>query len=572
MAVDMQEGVIPYDLRSQDRIIRGRMPSLEIIQDRFVRMFRITLSGALRKPVNMSVRSTELIKFGKFLKTLPVPASLNLYRMNPLRGTAIMVLETRLIYNLVDIFYGGTGELEVKAAGRDYTPIEQRLVKRVVISALEDTQTAWRPVFPVQMSYQRTEINPQFVAVVPQSEVVVVTTYDVEMGGAPMVLATCVPYSMIEPIRSKLDSGFQSDQAEGDSIWGQRLTSNLKKAKVILAARVDCQPISVREFIKLKEGDFLLSDKKPDQPIDVCINGVRKMTGMMKQDKVRQTLMVNEVFEAQIPSSEFQIKAENLAPAKTGAPAAKSAPAPAPAPPMEIGSSPEESPLASLKKLEPKMVARQIQNEHPQTITIILAHIGDPEQTAQILKELPENLQADVTYRMAILESIPPGVIKEIEEVLARELKASGATWAAKVGGVEAAAEMLNTMDKATESRILATIEASNAPLAEQIRALMFTFEDLVLVDPNGMQAILKEVPQTELVLSLKSASEAVKNQIFSNMSEAAADMVRNNLEALGPVRVADVDTAQQKMVKVARKLEAEGKIIIVGPGGGDVI
>jgi flagellar motor switch protein FliM len=570
MTVDTQEGVIPYDLRSQDRIIRGRMPSLEIIQDRFVRMFRITLSGALRKPVNMSVRSTELIKFGKFLKTLPVPASLNLYRMNPLRGTAIMVLETRLIYNLVDIFYGGTGELEVKAEGRDYTPIEQRLVKRVVISALEDTQTAWRPVFPVQMSYQRTEINPQFVAVVPQSEVVVVTTYDVEMGGAPMVLATCVPYSMIEPIRSKLDSGFQSDQAEGDSVWGQRLTSNLKKAKVTLAARTDCQPISVREFIKLKEGDFLLSDNKPDQSIDVYINGVRKMTGMMGQDKDRQTLMVNEVFESQIPSLEFQIKSENSSPAKTSAPAVK--PAPPPAPPAEIGSSPEEIPLASLKKLEPKMVARQIQKEHPQTVALILAHIGDPEQTAQILKELPENLQADVIYRMAILESIPPGVIKEIEEVLAREMKSSGAIWAAKVGGVEAAAEVLNTMDKTTESRILATIEASNAPLAEQIRELMFTFEDLVLVDPNGMQAILKEVPQNELVLSLKSASEAVKNHIFGNMSEAAADMVRNNLEAVGPVRVADVDIAQQKMVRVARKLEAEGKIIIVGPGGGDVI
>ena len=570
MTVDTQEGVIPYDLRSQDRIIRGRMPSLEIIQDRFVRMFRITLSGALRKPVNMSVRSTELIKFGKFLKTLPVPASLNLYRMNPLRGTAIMVLETRLIYNLVDIFYGGTGELEVKAEGRDYTPIEQRLVKRVVISALEDTQTAWRPVFPVQMSYQRTEINPQFVAVVPQSEVVVVTTYDVEMGGAPMVLATCVPYSMIEPIRSKLDSGFQSDQAEGDSVWGQRLTSNLKKAKVTLAARTDCQPISVREFIKLKEGDFLLSDNKPDQSIDVYINGVRKMTGMMGQDKDRQTLMVNEVFESQIPSSEFQIKSENSSPAKTSAPAVK--PAPPPAPPAEIGSSPEESTLASLKKLEPKMVARQIQKEHPQTVALILAHIGDPEQTAQILKELPENLQADVIYRMAILESIPPGVIKEIEEVLAREMKSSGAIWAAKVGGVEAAAEVLNTMDKTTESRILATIEASNAPLAEQIRELMFTFEDLVLVDPNGMQAILKEVPQNELVLSLKSASEAVKNHNFGNMSEAAADMVRNNLEAVGPVRVADVDIAQQKMVRVARKLEAEGKIIIVGPGGGDVI
>lgn len=237
-----------------------------------------------------------------------------------------------------------------------------------------------------------------------------------------------------------------------------------------------------------------------------------------------------------------------------------------------LHSSQDEGSLDSLKWLEPKMVASHIINEHPQTIALILAHLDDSEQMSQVLKELPENLQADITYRMAILESIPPGVIKEIEEVLAKELKASGASAAAKVGGVESVAEMLNTMDKSTESRILAAIEESNPDLAEQIRELMFTFEDLVLVDPNGMQAILKEIPQNELVMALKTASDAVKEHIFSNMSERASDMVRDDLDALGPVRVADVDAAQQKIVKIARKLEEEGKIIIAGAGGGDVI
>jgi len=237
-----------------------------------------------------------------------------------------------------------------------------------------------------------------------------------------------------------------------------------------------------------------------------------------------------------------------------------------------LQSSVDEGSLDSLKWLEPKMIAGFIVNEHPQTIALILAHLDDPEQTATVLKELPENLQADVTYRMAILESIPPGVIKEIEEVLAKELKATGAASTAKVGGVESVAEMLNTMDKSTESRILATIEESNPDLAEQIRELMFTFEDLVMVDPNGMQAIIKEVPQNDLVLALKTASDAVKEHIFSNMSERASDMVRDDLDALGPVRVADVDIAQQKLVKIARKLEEEGKIIISSGGGGDVV
>ena len=191
------EEVVPFDLTAQDRIIRGRMPTLEIIHDRFVRLFRLTLSNALRKVVDISVRSTELIKFGEFLKTLPVPSSMNLFRMTPLRGNAILVLETRLVFTLIDLFFGGNGELEIKSEGRDFTEIEARMIKRVTVSALEDLQSSWRPVFPVQINYTRAETNPQFVAIVPHSEIVIVVTFDVEIGRAPMAITLCVPYSMI---------------------------------------------------------------------------------------------------------------------------------------------------------------------------------------------------------------------------------------------------------------------------------------------------------------------------------------------------------------------------------------
>ncbi len=232
----------------------------------------------------------------------------------------------------------------------------------------------------------------------------------------------------------------------------------------------------------------------------------------------------------------------------------------------------EESALESLKWLDPKAIANFITHEHPQTIALILAHLEDPEQTATVLKELPENLQADVVYRMAILESIQPGVVNEIDEVLSREMQASGAMGTSKVGGIESVAEMLNSLDKSTETRILATIEESNPDLAEQIRELMFTFEDMVLIDSRGMQNIIKEVPQPELVLALKTASEPIKELIYSAMSQRAADMLREDLEVLGPVKVSDVEQAQQNMVKSARRMEEEGKIVIGGRGGGDVV
>jgi len=232
----------------------------------------------------------------------------------------------------------------------------------------------------------------------------------------------------------------------------------------------------------------------------------------------------------------------------------------------------EESALESLKWLDPKAIANFITHEHPQTIALILAHLEDPEQTATVLKELPENLQADVVYRMAILEAIQPGVVAEIDEVLSREMQAAGAMGTAKVGGIEAVSEMLNSLDKSTETRILATIEESNPDLAEQIRELMFTFEDMVLIDSRGMQLVLKEVQSQELALAMKTASEPIKELIYSSMSQRAADMLREDLEVLGPVKVADVEKAQQNLVKIARKLEEDGKIVIGGRGGSEVV
>jgi flagellar motor switch protein FliG len=237
-----------------------------------------------------------------------------------------------------------------------------------------------------------------------------------------------------------------------------------------------------------------------------------------------------------------------------------------------LSASVEESGLQALKWLDAKAIANVIYHEHPQTIGLILAHLEDPDQTAAVLKELPDNLQADVVYRMAILEAIQPGVVAEIDEVLTREMQNAGAVGASKMGGIEAVAEMLNSLDKSTETRILATIEESNPDLAEQIRELMFTFEDLVLIDTRGMQLILKDHQGQELALAMKTASEPIKELIFSSMSQRAADMLREDLEVLGPVKVSDVEKSQQTMVKIARKLEEEGKIIIGGRGGGDVV
>ena len=289
------EEIVSFDLTAQDRIIRGRMPTLEIIHERFVRLFRLTLSNALRRVVDINVRSTELIKFGEFIKTLPVPTSMNLFRMTPLRGNAMMVFETRLVFTLVEMFFGGGGDVEAKAEGRDFTEIESRMIKRVIISGLEDLQTSWRPVFPAQVNYVRSEVNPQFVSIVPHSEIVVVVTFDIEIGRAPMSIIVCVPYSMIEPIRTRLNAGFQSEQDEKDNTWSNRFKQNLQKVDVELIAKLGEMNISVRDFLNLQKNDVLYLEHETKSPISIEVNGVKKFTGFQGAYKGHKAINIDEL-------------------------------------------------------------------------------------------------------------------------------------------------------------------------------------------------------------------------------------------------------------------------------------
>ena len=236
-----------------------------------------------------------------------------------------------------------------------------------------------------------------------------------------------------------------------------------------------------------------------------------------------------------------------------------------------LGAGEEEAGLEALRYAEPIMISNYIRTEHPQTIALILSYLKNAEQSSAVLRDLPESLQADILYRMAVIESIPPGVISEMNEVLTEEMKTAG-SMATSVGGVEPVAEILNSVDKATETRILSSIEETNPDLAEQIRELMFTFEDMALIDAKQMQLVMKDVDQADMVLALKTASDAVKELIFSSMSSRAAEMVREDLENLGPAKLSDVEAAQQKIIKVVKKLEEAGTIIIAGAGGGDLV
>jgi flagellar motor switch protein FliM len=270
---------IRYDLSSQDRIIRGRMPTLEMTNEKFARMFRTTLSSMLRKVVSVTALSIDTIKYGDFLKTLPVPTSMHLFRIDPLRGNAVIVMESKVIFSLVDIVFGGSGKDAYKVEGREFTAIENNLIKKVVLSALLDLERAWKTLLDVRMAYQRSEVNPQFAHIVPLTDVVVVINFEMEMDYSSGIISLCIPYSTLEPIREKLRAGFQGDQLEVDKEWEKRLKEELMSSGLELVAQLGRTHLLTREVRDLKIGDIILLDQYASDPIDVYVEGMRKFKG-----------------------------------------------------------------------------------------------------------------------------------------------------------------------------------------------------------------------------------------------------------------------------------------------------
>lgn len=290
-------GVVAFDLANQDRIIRGRMPVLEIVNDRFSRLCTNALANTMRKRVDINPISIDMSKFGDFMRSLPVPTSISIFKMDPLRGNALLVVDSRLVFALVENFFGGAGS-QPKVEGRDFTPIEQAIVERVVKIALANMEESWKPVHEVHVEMVRTEVNPQFAAIVPPSDVVIVVTFEVELENAIGSLIVCLPYATMEPIRSKLHASFQSERLEVDHVWINRFKERLMETPVEMVVRLGRTTISGRQLLYLREGDIILLDTDEDEMLEAEVEGVRKFQGLpgrVKGNKAFQVVKEEEI-------------------------------------------------------------------------------------------------------------------------------------------------------------------------------------------------------------------------------------------------------------------------------------
>lgn len=257
--LDSEGDVVAYDITSHDRIVRGRMPTLEMINERFARYTRISLFNMLRRTTHVSSTGVQIMKFGEYVHTLYVPTSLNLVKIRPLRGTSLFVMDAKLVFRLVDNFFGGDGR-HAKIEGREFTPTEIRIVQKVLEQVFVDLKEAWASIIPLSFEYIGFEVNPAMANIVSPSEVVVVSSFNVELEGGNGDMHIAMPYSMIEPVKEELDSGVQSDVDDIDERWVRALRNDIMDARIPLKIKVVDRQVRVSDLLNLQAGDIIPVD------------------------------------------------------------------------------------------------------------------------------------------------------------------------------------------------------------------------------------------------------------------------------------------------------------------------
>ena len=300
--------VVPFELGKQNRIIRGRLPGMESVYDRYARMLAQTLTQSMRRSVTVNRRATELVNFKDYIEAVRPPAALSVFSLSPLRGHALMVMEQRLVHVIIDLMFGGNGLLQSSPGKRDFTGIETRMIGKIAKNAVEDLETAWKKVSTLQARFERLETHSKFTNIVPEEEVVVTTTFDVLINRMTTTLSICVPYLMLDPIRAKLEGSYALEDNQVNQLNVSRLSENLLRTKMELCVQLGESRVALRKFLKLEVGDHLLLDQDQEGPLKVKIGNVLKFRGFQGAYKGRNALKISELIH---PKDRFTDSLEN---------------------------------------------------------------------------------------------------------------------------------------------------------------------------------------------------------------------------------------------------------------------
>ena len=287
-----EHGVANYDFANQDRVIRGRMPTLDVINKRLARMFSTSISATMRGAADISIRDTKMIKFAEFQSSIPVPANIHMFKLEPLRGHALLVVDTPLVFQVIEYYFGGTPGGALRVEGREFTSIENRIIRKVVDIFLRNFEEAWAPIYPLAPTYARSEMNPQFAVIGLPIDLMVIVRFQVELETAEGGMTLALPYSALEPIRDKLYSGFQSDHLETDASWKMRVNEQLRELEVEMCVELGTASITAQRLMGLRRGDVITLDQYADTPLVAKIQGTPKLKGKAGVAKGNKALSI----------------------------------------------------------------------------------------------------------------------------------------------------------------------------------------------------------------------------------------------------------------------------------------
>ena len=290
--------VTPYDFACQEKKICGRLPMLDTINLKFSQLFRDTFSGMLQKEANIRVVSTDIVKFDEFQRSLPVPSSLHVFRMESLRGQGLIAIESKLVFAVVDAIFGGTGSWETKITGRDFSAIETKMAKKVVLGALADLEKVWNPVHAVSVNYVRAEVDPRFAAIASPTDTVLATLFEIEWGNISGSITICLPYTVIEPVIPKLKTQFQSEKMV-DQAWVRRLRTKLLQAEVEMVAELGIADITPRQLFEFELGDTITLGSDITDPLSMKVEGIPKFKGFPSVSRGAKAIRVTEIIEGE---------------------------------------------------------------------------------------------------------------------------------------------------------------------------------------------------------------------------------------------------------------------------------
>ena len=596
-----QRRVKIYDFKRPDKFSKDQIRTVSIMHETFARQITAALSSLLRSLAHVHVASVDQLTYEEFIRSIPNPTTIAVINMDPLKGSAILEIDPAVTFATIDRLFGGQGEdAKIK---RELTDIEASVLEGVIVRMLGTLREAWAPVIDLRPRLGKIETNPMFTQIVPPSEMIVLVTLLTHVGDVEGMMNLALPYLTIEPIIPKLSAQyfFTSLRRTEDKVVPATFTLNIP-AEVYLEG----ENISLHDLGVLKRGSlvkipdcrqgraFLRMGGRTLFGLKARRGGRRKpasyavVSGNIKQGLPFLAPLVEKAIPAELETldsgmhealreldsriigslSEMKNSIGALR-QKQDAMADQLAFGPQERETFENSAGPVHvRPFDFIRRADPAHLLGFISQEHPQLIALVLSYL-EPHMASVMLGGLPQELQPEIARRIGCMGQTLPEILREVERVLEKKLSIISSEEYTAAGGIEGLVEILNSADRSTEKRIVEMLEKKDSELAEEIKRRMFVFEDIVLLDKKDAVKVMKKIDADVLLRAMKSVDDDVRAFIWGCMPREDAEKLKQLLKELGPLRLHDVERAQQRVVALIAEMEQAGEIVVARPGEG---